>query len=368
VQIGKTALAVAGVASLAAPGVATAAKRTVQIGPFGKKPAADFQAAFGDANQYFRKRVVIHKGDKVTWKNNGFHTVTHVPSGGAKTPLFVPDTDHPLVGVNDAAGNPFWFNGQARLVLNPTAAAPAGGKRFKAGEYMNSGVPLGSGPPAPYTLKFTRKGTFGFFCIVHPDMAMKVKVVKDSKEIPTKSENKKEAKREQKVALQRVQSLTTGIGTEELAKTIQAGNDKRSGATVYKFFPQNPTYKVGDVVTLQMSPGSTEVHTFSFGPTNGSDQYLDVLAAGNIAPDPADPSVFLFDARVAYPSEPPPAGVPSYNGGNHGNGFLNSGVLDQDDASPQGASSTVRFTQPGTYNMICLIHPFMTETVKVVPA
>src|SRR6187200_1082938 len=92
--------------ALALPAASSAATKTVQIGPFGSASTA-FQAALSDANQYFRKTITIHKGDKVKWKNNGFHTVTFAPKG-EEPGLVVPDPTTPISGVNDAAGNPFW--------------------------------------------------------------------------------------------------------------------------------------------------------------------------------------------------------------------------------------------------------------------
>ena len=345
-------------AALFAPAAAEAATKTVQAGPFGAK-AKQFQDAFGDANAYFRRTVTIHKGDKVRWKINGFHSVTFVPDTATFPALIVPDPSTPVAGVKDAAGADFWFNGQPSLRPNPEAAFPQGGKKFDPSKLLNSGLPLAEGPPPPYTLRFNRKGTFRYLCVVHAGMAGKVRVVGRNRAIPSKRKDRREARRQQNVTLERVQQLTTGLGTEDLDKTIQAGNDRRSGATIFRFFPATPSYKVGDTVTLQMPARSTEAHTFTFGPTNGKDQYNDVLAAGLLGE--------TFDPRGAYPSEPPAAGVPTITTTQHGNGFYNSGILDSDSLSPLPSSTKVTFGQAGTYQLICLIHPFMLATVTVTP-
>jgi len=354
----RIAGALVAVAALAAPAAAGAATKTVQAGPFGAQ-ATQFQDAFGDANAYFRKTVTIHRGDRVRWRINGFHSVTFVPAGEAPPPLILPDPARPVAGVNDANGDPFWFNGQPTLAPNPDAVLPVGGKRFDPEELRNSGLPLAQGPPPPYTLRFNRRGTFRYLCVVHPGMAGRVKVRRASADIATKRQDRRAARREQRAHLQRVQRLTTGLGTEDLEKTMQAGNDRRSGSTVFRFFPANPTYKVGDTVTLQMPARSSEVHTFTFGPTNGRDAYNDQLAAGLLGE--------VFDPRGGYPSEPPPAGVPTITTTQHGNGFYNSGFLDQDSATPLPSSTRVTFGGAGTYSLICLIHPFMTSTVTVTP-
>ena len=354
----RIAGALAAVAVLTAPAAAEAATKTVQVGPSGAQ-AKQFQDSFGDANTYFRRTVTIRRGDKVRWKMNGFHSVTFVPAGDPPPALITPDPSRPVSGIDDENGNPFWFNDQPTLAPNPEAVGPVGGKRFDPDELRNSGLPLAQGPPPPYVLRFDRRGTFDYICVVHPGMAGKVRVRGRNSDVPSKRQDRRAAKREQKTALTRVQRLTTGLGTEDLEKTLQAGNDRRSGATVFRFFPANPTYRVGDTVTLQMSPRSSEVHTFTFGPTNGNDAYNDQLAAGLLGE--------VFDPRGGYPSEPPPAGVPTITTAQHGNGFYNSGFLDRDSASPLPASTSVTFGGPGTYTMICLIHPFMTSTVTVTP-
>jgi plastocyanin len=352
---GRTAVALVAAAALASPAAAGAATKTVSAGPFAK--GRQFQEAFGDANAYFRRTITIRRGDRVRWRLNGFHSVTFAPAGEAPPGLVAPGG--PIAGVNDAAGQPFWFNGQPQLAFSPEAALPQGGNTFDPTELMNSGLPLAQGPPPPYTLRFNRKGTYEYLCVVHPGMIGKVRVRGRNADVPTRRQDRRAARRQLNQALDRVERLTTGLGTEDLQNTIQAGNDRRSGPTIFRFFPANPTYKVGDTVTLQMAPRSTDVHTLTFGPTNGKDAYNDQLANSLLGE--------VFDARGIYPSEPPAAGVPTITTTQHGNGFYNSGFLDVDAASPLPSSTRVTFGAAGTYSLICLIHPFMTSTVTVTP-
>jgi plastocyanin len=354
-MVARMSAALVAGALLAVPAAAGAATKTVEVGPFGNKAQKQFQAAFGDANQYFRKKVTIHKGDKVSWEMNGFHTVTFVPEDDPPPALILPDPTSPVSGVLDAAGAPFWFNGQPSIVLNPDAATPQGGKTFNPSKLLNSGLPLAQGPPPPYKLKFKRTGTYEYLCIVHPGMAGKVHVVGKNSDVPSTKKDKNAAKSERQDALELVQGLSTGPGA--LTNTIQAGNDRRSGATVFRFFPPSPSFRVGQTVTLRMPPQSTEAHTFTFGPTNGKDAYNDQLAANLLGP--------TLDPRGVYPSEPPP-GVP-LTPTMHGNGFFNSGILDQNPASALPSSIPVRFGAPGNYSLICLIHPFMNARVIVIP-
>ena len=51
---------------------------------------------------------------------------------------------------------------------------------------------------------------------------------------------------------------------------------------------------------------------------------------------------------------------------NHGDGFANTGVLDNDPSTATIPSSgKIQFNAPGTYHYICLIHPFMHGTIIV---
>ena len=189
-------------------------------------------------------------------------------------------------------------------------------------------------------------------------MAGKVRVLGRKRSIPSARKDRRAARRQQRRALERVQALASGIGTEDLVNTILAGNDRRSGPTVFRYFPRSPTFHVGDPIELRMPASTSESHTFTFGPTNGKNLYNDQLAAVLFGP--------VIDPRGAYPSEQPP-GVPVVTAANHGNGFYNSGLLDGASASPPPSSTTITFGAPGSYSLICLIHPFMTDTVTVVP-
>ena len=144
------------------------------------------------------------------------------------------------------------------------------------------------------------------------------------------------------------------------AGTIQGGNDK-GDVVQLRFFPQSVHVPVGGSLTLQVK-SLPEAHTFSFGP----DAYLQQVASAfvNPVPNAGGPPTLALNGQVAFPSDPPPA-LPSYDGSAHGNGFLSTGMLDGDPASPQPSSAKVTFTKAGTYGFICLLHPFMHGTVVV---
>jgi plastocyanin len=277
--------------------------------------------------------------------------VTFVPDGEAAPGLITPDPANPVSGQNDAAGNPFFFNGQPNLNLNPAAAFPQGDDTLDPGALTSSGLPI-AGPPEPYTLEFPETGTYSYICTVHPGMKAKVKVVRAGRPIPSAKKDRKAAKKERKKALRKAIKLSGGQGTGDLQNAIQAGNDRAGGATVFKFFPASANVKVGDTITLQMPPSSSEVHSFTFGPAD----YVTNIADTLLGP--------VFNPIGVYPSDPP---VATYTPAIHGNGFWNSGLLDSDAASPLPASTQVKFGAAGTFSYICLIHPFMQATVTVTP-
>jgi plastocyanin len=110
-----------------------------------------------------------------------------------------------------------------------------------------------------------------------------------------------------------------------------------------------------------MSAKTIDVHTATTGPgaaTVETDQtsYIAKLAASLQSPQ--------IDPAAAYPSDPPTAPA-SFTAGSHGNGFWNSGAMDNNAASPLPSKNSVTFNQPGTYQFTCLIHPFMHGTVVV---
>lgn len=137
---------------------------------------------------------------------------------------------------------------------------------------------------------------------------------------------------------------------------------------VYKYFPANLRAKTNATVTLRMAPRTTEQHTFTFGPINGRDAYVDRIAAALVTPAPGageGPPTLLFNPLAGYPSEAPATGVPTITPSTHGNGFYNSGILDRDAATPSPGEVRVSFGAAGTYRYLCLIHPFMRGQVTV---
>ena len=344
------------------PGVAGAATKVVSAGPPIKKPPPGVPKD-ADIDQFYPQSIKVHAGDSVKFRIAGFHTINFPKKGEGPPPLAIPDTTRPVTGVNDASGAAFWFNGQGTPVIPPIVGLGTGsGKPYTGAEAVGSGFPADSGPPKPFVVKFPKAGSFTYYCAVHPGMKAKVSVVAKGKPVPSAKADAARVAAQLAKGIATIKKLNKAKPTA--AQTVTAGPDDKGGATLLRFTPSSLTTKVGTPVTLQMTPGTREDHTFTFA--------KDVKAAGKlaektfVAPLPgtgtAGPPVLAFDPKYAYPSDPPGSAL-TYNGANHGDGFLNSGVLDGDPKTPFPQKVTVTFPQAGTYTFFCAIHPFMTGKI-----
>jgi plastocyanin len=128
-------------------------------------------------------------------------------------------------------------------------------------------------------------------------------------------------------------------------------------------FPKTRTVSVGQPVTFTMAGEyRSEVHTVTFGP----EKVRASVEKNFFGPLPGISPVTVGLLPIgAYPSDPPSSATPTYDGANHGNGFWNSGLLDNDRASPFPASVTITFTKAGTYDYECVIHEHMDGRIVV---
>ena len=69
---------------LAVPTVASRGDEDGPGRPVRRRRPRSSRRRSGTRNNYFRKVTTIHRGDKVKWKINGFHSVTVRPKGDAR--------------------------------------------------------------------------------------------------------------------------------------------------------------------------------------------------------------------------------------------------------------------------------------------
>ena len=359
----KIAAAVAAAGVVAAlPGAADAAKirtKTVYMGLPSQKAGKKFQSVGADVNDFFPHGITVHVGDRVRFVPTGFHTLDFAPRG--QGPIALVSTKNPIVtNALDAAGQPFWFNNAVpNASFNPVLLKSRFGKKLRYGgkNRVESGLPLAN-KPKPLTVKFTRTGNFTYFCDIHPGMKGVVHVRKRGTRIPKAKDDKRAINNQ----LNRDFNVSKGLkAAKPGALTVDVGVAGPNGEEYYGFAPGTVSVKVGQTLKFQMTKGSFETHTATTGPDdpNKPGTYLGTISSSfQGAP--------VIDPRGVYPSEAPGT-IATLTPTLHGNGFWNSGALDNDSASPQPSSNSVTFGAAGTYQFWCMVHPFMHLTVTVSP-
>jgi plastocyanin len=340
------------------PAAASASSKSVWMGvpPTSQKAFAKLGA---DADAFFPNVINIHRGDTISFIPAGFHTVDLPKKGGAALPSASP-SGRTIAGDNDPAGNPYWFNGQPDIQFTAALTPPnlTYGKKlsYNGRKAVRSGLPLGA-KLKPLNVRFTKTGTFTYYCNVHPGMKGKVRVLASRKKVPSVRAENKAVKKQVNADLKIAKSLQNPTVD---ATSVLVGNAGRGGVEVFAMFPAKKTVPVGTTLKFTMSPKSFEAHTATTGPGDPEKEpnsFLGKLSGSVVGRPP-------FDQAAVYPSDQPP-GPASLTPSLHGNGFWNTGFLDSAAATPPPASGQVKLAAAGTYNFYCLIHPFMKAVVTV---
>jgi plastocyanin len=341
------------VCCLAVPAAASAKTLDVNLGTPPKVTKQLERQYFADANAFFPSTTTINVGDTVRFVPYGFHNVDLPKKGGKPIAFLVPGKP---AAENDAAGQPFWFNGQPTFAFSPVLGPPGlFGKSttYNGTKTVNTGAPL-SDKPKPVKVKFTKTGTFTYYCDIHVGMKAKVRVVGKNAAAPSAKAHAAAIAKQTAAAVATAKALAKA---KPPTSGVSIGTSGAGGVERYAFAPEKLSVKVGTTVTFSMSSKSLEDHTATTGPgdPDKGTGYIGALAKafeGNELPGAA-----------VYPSDPPPAGAAALSPQLHGNGFWSSGILDAAGATPLPKSNAVKFNAPGTYTFYCLIHTFMKATV-----
>lgn len=341
------------VCCLTVPTMASAATRDVYMGTppsIGKQ----LEKLFTDVNAYFPTNSKVRVGDTVRFIPVGFHNVNFPKKGEAPHGLLTPAGT--VAGEKDAAGADFWFNGQPALGFNPVLGPPGlYGKTatFNGTKTVESGLPLAD-KPKPVKIRFTKTGSFTYYCSVHPGMKGKVSVVSKRSSATTARGHRAAADKQTKKALSTAKALAKAKAP---SAGITVGIAGSGGVERFAFSPEKLSVKVGDTVTFTMGSKSLDVHSATTGPGDPEkkDTYMGKLAAAFEGT--------VFPGTATYPSDNPALGNATLTPQLHGNGFWNSGLMDTSSRTPLAKSNSVKFGAAGTYTFICLIHPFMKSTV-----
>jgi plastocyanin len=314
-----------------------------------------------DTPAFFPSNVTIRAGQSITWRIHGFHTITF-PGTNTDLPLVVPHPDLPQPPLPDAAGVPFWWVGKApQLEINPMLVEQSGGATISnPTDFRNSGIVRLlselNGKAAPYTLKFLKPGIYPYFCAIHFGMRGTVTVLPASAKPTTQAAVTRQAKAQLARDVSELERLNTTAPTGPSQMLVGAGTS--GSAEIMSFFPNRLDINVGDTVTF-VDNDPTDNHTVTFGP----EEYTSAIE-GSVFEYSGDSLV--FNPFSALSSEPPDSLSPArYDGMNHGNGYLNSGLLYPPEIPDQLHQFAVTFTKPGTYRLECVIHTLMDATIVV---
>ncbi|HWH95759.1 MAG TPA: hypothetical protein VNT03_18005 [Baekduia sp.] len=345
--------------SLALPAVAGAATKTVFTGPPLRKPPAGFPKD-GGVNQFFPQSIKVAAGDGVTFQITGCPAVV-VSKPGAAPPFVIDDQTRKIAGVKDAAGAPLWFNGQPQPIANPGVFFGAKSGGAFAGRPVGSGFPTGSGAPKPWSVRFPKAGTYEMSCPMFAGMSGTITVVGKGKPVPSAKADAARVKAQLATAVKRVKALAAQPAPA--GDVITAGPDAATGEILYRFTPAKKTVAVGAPVRLTMGQGTREFHTFTFFTDAKATKKL---ARNSLGPLPGTgkngPPVIGIDPLAGLRTEPTGTALVDDNA-THGNGYVNTGLLDTDPKSAWPDQDTITFTKPGTYKYLCLLHPEMTGEV-----
>lgn len=344
-RAGAMAFVCASMAAIALPAAAGARTQLVWAGgpPNFQKTLHRYSA---EANDFFPNSVTINQGDTIEWQGMSinYHSIDLPGSSGEDLPLWAA-TNATVSGLNDSAGNPFWFNGKPTIGTN-LALFRFHGHAYDGSARVDSGLPIGK--PTPFTVTFTKPGRYVYFCDVHYDMSGTVVVLPTGKKAPSSAQNlarvATQAARDEKVA--------KALGkTKVHGNKISLGVAGKHNVELRAMVPATLHVRAGTTVSFSMSPRTGATHTATFGPAS----YLKPLAKSF--------NSYPFDPRDTYPSAP--TSPIRLNPTTHGNGFANTGPLDRDPGTPLPPNAKITFTKPGVYHFECLIHPFMHGTVIV---
>ena len=344
---------------LALGGAAQTAAWSVYVGEQAKAPAGTPKGT--QLNQFFPGRLTVNAGDKVTFSSVGFHTVSYL-GNKAPPPFLLPARGEVYEGISDAAGEPFYFDGEQKLENNMVYFVPSGGKTVARGKFTSSGAIPAQNPKKPVTATFAFRqvGKFKLVCMIHPDMEVDVTVKPKGAAVPaTPEEVEAEADAGVDAAWAKAKAL---VAQKPPKNTIYMGVDsaKTSGGRtdVLDFLPSLTTVRVGTPVTFVVKAPS-EAHNAAFGPI----KYMEkLIRQTDLFPEkPGDPN--QATPFFVFGSDPPR--TPYEGSAMHGNGFYATPLADGIPGPPPRAFR-VSFTKPGKYHFICMLHgPDMAADIRV---
>jgi len=308
-------------------------------------------------DQFFPGKVTVAAGDTITFSSATFHSAAY----GLRPPgFFLRDpAKGKYTNMDDAAGDPFYYDGLPKFIYDVKAFGPFGPKTITPGTPASSGALSPNGPkakPATFTFSFPKAGVYKMICTIHPGMTANVTVKPAGSTVPL-SPTQVSAAALQGVNAAWLKAKADVAAAKPPAKTVYMGLGNE--ATVYGYFPNKLTVKAGTTVTF-VNKAPKEPHNVTFGPKKyiqGLQKKTDLFPGAPGGPNQVAPVII-------YGSEP--KGGYTYDGKTHGNGFFATPITIGNLAIPIPHSSRVTFSTPGKYKFFCWIHgPDMSGEIDV---
>lgn len=300
--------------------------------------------------KFYPDKLTINEGDTVVWKINSaeFHDVIFAPPGQAFIPLTTVEGGQ---------------NGPPTVVISPLFAAPTGGPNYDGTTLASSGELSMAAPGSPeFRLNFTKAGSYDYYCNIHSAALPNGQIAGMTGDITVQAAGSALARTPDQVSAdaqaaiaadqqaamaedaqvkQAIPPTSNADGT--MTYHIKAGFDTQTAAYM-RFTPSDITIHAGDTVTWQQN-SAVSPHTFTL--TSGAKDPDLVVAL----PQSSGPPKLILNPQVLLP-----AGGSTYAG----QGIFSSGfVPGTQDSTPGPRTYSLKFSRPGTYEYICMLHDDM---------
>ena len=323
-----------------------------------------------DAIDFFPHSATIHVGDSIKFSATAFHNVD-IPAKGKDPVTLLGPVGTTVTGSNDAAGNPYWFNGLPNFGFNPdliNGTPPVNYDPFKTAKGKGTSftytgkkgvatpIPFGDHPEAADGEVLQGRDRQVLLRPAPPGMEGVIHVRAKSKTIPSAKADAKTLKaqidRDFKIA-------KTLKDQPPPANTIDVGNAGKYGVEYFSFLPGKTTVPVGTTIKFQITPLSYESHTATTGPGGPIDNptsYLGIIAAS-------------FFSKQFVPAGHLPE-RPVRDGRHADAAVARQRVLELRRAGQRQVLATADeqlgdLHGAGTYEFYCMVHPQMHGTVIV---
>jgi len=290
--------------------------------------APELHGATQSIDAFYANTIEAHPGDEVVFHNAAvanIHTMTFgVDADRANEPRLGQGAPNPTLLA------PCMTRERLTTATNHcdiTGALPP----FDGQPFYSSGVIAGGKTFVLHLANDIAPGAYPFVCLIHGAQHGMLVVVPRDVAIQTRAQLAHTAATEEASDQSELARLAEEKVSPSAGATAQVGAAV-GNVSVNQFFPSQVTIEAGETVTW-MNPTATP-HV--------------IMVGGGL-----DPSKALF-----LPDSPP-------SGSAYTSGFARSGPIG---ALPSPKRTyRLRFMRPGTYTVICTIHPGMTQTIVVTP-